>query len=143
MNTEIEAPRHLVIVDDSDEDAELTIRILQKENLIDSVTRFYDGPEALDYFLSATLTTRPKLILLDLDMPKMHGLEVLRQLKQHHECRPIPVVIMSSSFDDETVRTSYLLGVNGYVRKHSLYENLKEEVKQMGTYWLRTNYSLT
>lgn len=130
----------VVIVDDSDEDAELATRILKKENMAATVMHFYDGAQGLAYLFSKTLTKPPQLVLLDLEMPGMHGLEVLTRMKEDLEKRMIPVVVMSSCTDDHTIAECYLRGVNGYMRKHTQYEKLRDEIKSLGGYWLSTNY---
>jgi two-component system, response regulator len=140
MIAETEVEPYLVIVDDSEEDAELTTRVLKSGKLITSVVHFSDGAEALEYFFSASFKRLPVLMLLDLDMPKVGGLEVLRKIKQDELKKHIPIVIMSSCGDDNVIRESYSLGVNGFVRKHVQFEKFRQEMLCVGDFWLRTNY---
>jgi two-component system, response regulator len=132
---------YLVIVDDSEEDAELTTRVLRGGNLIREVVHFFDGVEALDFVFSASFKAPPILMLLDLDMPKIHGLEVLKKIKNDEMKKRIPVVIMSSCSDEEIIKQSYSLGVNGFVKKHTQYDLFKKEITHLGEFWLKTNYS--
>ena len=140
-NNEIE----ILLVEDNIDDAEMTIRALKKVNLANKLTHLEDGQEALDFlfakgkFANRELTSKPKLILLDLKMPKVDGIEVLRQIKSSDATRSIPVVIMTSSAEDNDLITSYDLGVNSYVVKPVHFENFAKAVSDLGFYWLLTN----
>ncbi len=131
----------ILLVDDSFEDAELTLRVLKKDNLIQNGLHLHDGEQALQYLFSKEFEARPKLIVLDIEMPKVNGIEVLRRIKSDPAKMYIPVVMMSSSSHEKHVEESYRLGVNGYVIKHTNYEKFKNEITWLGKYWLQTNYS--
>lgn len=131
----------ILLVDDSFEDAELTLRVLKKDDLIQSGIHLHDGEQALLYLFSTAFEARPKLIVLDIEMPKVNGIEVLRRIKSDPSKMFIPVVMMSSSSNEKHVEESYRLGVNGYVVKHTNYEKFRDEIIWLGKYWLQTNYS--
>jgi two-component system response regulator len=140
-NNEIE----IVLVEDSMDDAEMTIRALKKVNLANKLIHLEDGQEALDFlfaqgkFFGRELTNKPKVILLDIKMPKVDGIEVLRKIKSAESTRSIPVVIMTSSAEDNDIITSYDLGVNSYIVKPVHFENFAKAVSELGLYWLLTN----
>ena len=135
----------ILLVEDSPEDAEMTIRSLKKINLANKLTHLEDGQEALDFlFAEGKYSGRkgmpfPKLIMLDIKMPKVDGIEVLRTLKAHESTKMIPVVIMTSSGEEKDMMTSYSLGVNSYVIKPVEFENFSKAVSELGLYWLITN----
>ena len=130
-------------VEDSAEDAEMTLRALQKHHLANKVHWVKDGAEALDYlFATGAYAQRaglPNLILLDIKMPKVDGIEVLRRLKADPTTRAIPVVVMTSSQEERDVAQSYDLGVNSYVVKPVDFAALTELARQAGYYWLAIN----
>ncbi|MGZ3930712.1 MAG: response regulator [Bacteroidia bacterium] len=135
----------IVLVEDSLDDAGLVIRSLRKSNLGNNIIHLTDGAEALE-FLFATgkyahrqVEDRPKVILLDLKMPKIGGLEVLRRIKTDERTKPIPVVVMTSSAEERDIIESYELGVNSYVVKPVGFENFAKAVASLGLYWLLTN----
>jgi CheY-like chemotaxis protein len=128
----------ILLVEDSAEDAEMTLRALRKNNLANRVHWVKDGQEALDYLEDAAAQA-PKLVMLDLKMPKVDGIEVLRQLKARPETRAIPVVVMTSSNEERDVLEAYRLGVNSYVVKPVAFEAFLETVSKIGLYWLLTN----
>jgi CheY-like chemotaxis protein len=137
----------ILLVEDSLDDANLVIRSLEKCNLANKLIHLGDGAEALD-FLFATgiyagrdMNDRPKLILLDLKMPKVDGLEVLRALKNDERTALIPVVVMTSSLEDKDLEKSYELGANSYVVKPVGFENFAKVVAELGFYWLLINQS--
>ena len=138
----------ILLVEDNPHDAELTIRALKKANLANRLIHLHDGAEALDFlFARGTYSDRnignkPKVILLDIKMPKVDGIEVLRQLKLNEETRTIPVVIMTSSKEEQDIITSYDLGVNSYVVKPVDFESFAKAVSQLGFYWLITNQAI-
>ena len=123
----------------------MTIRSLKKVNLANNLFHVKDGEEALDFiFARGTFSSReadnlPKVILLDIKMPKVDGIEVLRQLKTCESSRSIPVVIMTSSKEEQDIINSYELGVNSYVVKPVDFEGFARAVSQLGMYWLLTN----
>lgn len=140
-NNEIE----ILLVEDSMDDAEMTIRALKKVNLANNLVHLRDGREALDFifgkekFANRELTSKPKLILLDIKMPKVDGIEVLRQVKSNEATRNIPVVIMTSSGEDKDMIESYNLGANRYVVKPVHFENFAKAISELGFYWLLIN----
>jgi len=134
----------ILLAEDSPADAEMTLRALRKNNLANRVHWVKDGAEALEYvFRAGTYAERanqqPKLILLDIKMPKVDGIEVLRRLKGDPETRSIPVVVMTSSNEDRDVVESYRLGVNSYIVKPVAFDAFLETVAKIGMYWVLTN----
>lgn len=141
MHNQIE----VLLVEDNMHDAEMTIRSLKKVNLANNLVHVKDGEEALDFifargkFAGRESTDLPKVILLDIKMPKIDGIEVLRQLKSRESSKAIPVVIMTSSREEQDIISSYQLGVNSYVVKPVDFEGFARAVSQLGLYWLLTN----
>ncbi len=135
----------ILLVEDNPRDAELTIRALKKNNLANLLITVEDGAEALDFlFCRGKYATRdgghpPKVVLLDLKLPKISGLEVLRTLKQDEKTRTIPVVVVTSSREDPDVKTAYALGANSYVVKPVDFDAFAEAVSHLGLYWLLVN----
>jgi two-component system response regulator len=138
----------ILLVEDNPHDAELTIRALKKANLANRLIHLSDGAEALDFlfargmYADRSIGNRPKVILLDIKMPKVDGIEVLRQLKANEATRTIPVVIMTSSKEEQDIITSYDLGVNSYVVKPVDFEGFAKAVSELGFYWLITNQGI-
>ena len=135
----------ILLVEDNRHDAELTLRALTKSDLRSKLHWVEDGVEALD-FIRGTGAYRgrdsnqlPKLILLDLKMPRLNGLDVVRELKSDERTRSIPVVVMTSSNQSRDITDSYRLGVNGYVTKPIHFMDLAESILQIANYWLRVN----
>ena len=137
----------ILLVEDNSRDAELTIRELKNHNLANNLVWVKDGAEALNLLFGADpqgggeISHRPKVILLDLKLPKVDGLEVLRQLKADPRTRIIPVVVLTSSREEQDLVRSYELGVNSYVVKPVNFDNFSEAVSQLGMYWLLLNQS--
>jgi two-component system response regulator len=137
----------ILLVEDNPHDAEMTIRALRKANLANELIHVKDGVEALDFifakgtFSEREIENRPKVILLDIKMPKIDGIEVLRQIKSNEYTKTIPVVIMTSSKEEQDIITSYDLGVNSYVVKPVDFEGFAKAVSELGFYWLITNQS--
>jgi CheY-like chemotaxis protein len=133
----------ILIIEDSDEDAELTIRALKKHNL--KILRLNDGVEALDYmngngkFSNRNALANPRVIFLDLKMPRIGGLEVLEKIKSEQDTRSIPVVVLASSEDDPNIKRAYDLGANSYIVKPVDAENFMTTITGLGLYWLFTN----
>jgi len=140
-NNEVE----ILLVEDNTHDAEMTIRSLKKVNLANKLVHVQDGEEALDFifakgkFSGSSPGNLPKVILLDIKMPKVDGIEVLRQIKANEKTKMIPVVIMTSSGEEQDIIASYRLGVNSYVVKPVDFEGFARAVSELGLYWLLTN----
>ncbi|HTL67627.1 MAG TPA: response regulator [Lacunisphaera sp.] len=137
-------PRGILLVDDNPRDAEMTLDALQQYNLANEVTVLHDGAEALDYmFRRGEFVDRglaePAVILLDLKMPKVDGLEVLRQLKADPRLHVIPIVVMTSSREDQDLKACYKLGVNAYVVKPVSFHEFIEAVRALGAFWVVLN----
>ena len=140
----MEAIKPILFVDDSPRDTLLALEALNQCNLENEVVTLSDGVEALDYLHHrGDFTDRqgrnPSVILLDLKMPRMDGLEVLKQIKSDANLRVIPVVMMTSSQEESDVLLSYQLGVNAYVVKPVRFNDFVEAVKQLSTFWIRLN----
>lgn len=133
----------ILLVEDNDSDAELTLRALQQANLFNPVRRLSDGQEALDYLFPSPGTpdrgARPRLILLDLKLPMVSGLEVLRAVKAHPATRSIPVVVLSSSSEERDIAESYQSGANSYIVKPVEFDKFMTSVQKLGVYWLLLN----
>lgn len=135
----------ILLVEDSLEDAEMTIRALKKVHLANNLIHLEDGQEALDFlngkgkYTGRETNHKPKVILLDIKMPRVDGIEVLRQIKSSEEMRRIPVVIMTSSGEEKDMITSYNLGVNSYVVKPVDFEGFAKAVSELGLYWMLIN----
>lgn len=134
------ATADILLAEDSDADAELTLRALRKGNLINKVVRVRDGVEALEYvFREGEFSKRPggnpKLVLLDMKMPRLGGLDVLRRLRSDDRTRFIPVVVLTSSGEDRDIIESYNLGVNSYLVKPVNFSEFTQVVAHVGLYW--------
>jgi two-component system, response regulator len=136
----------LLLVEDNINDAELTIRELKKNNMANNLIHLKDGEEALAFiFGNGTCTDqqhvlpRPKLILLDIQMPKVNGIEVLQKIKSDPGTRTIPIVILTSSKEDPDIQKCYALGVNSYIIKPVNFESFTVAIKNLGFYWLLLN----
>jgi two-component system, response regulator len=138
-------PIDILLVEDNPTDAELCIRSLKKHNLANNLVWVKDGAEALDFlwcrgeFAGRRDTQRPRLILLDLKLPKVGGLEVLRQLKADETLKNIPVVVLTSSQEDRDLAECYSLGANGYVTKPVEFSDFSDAVIKLGLFWLLVN----
>ncbi len=135
----------ILLVEDNPRDAEMTMRAFNKRNLADRIVWVQDGAEALQHVFGSSETNtgqvvnRPKVILLDLKLPKVDGLEVLRELKSRPESRTIPIVVLTSSREEQDVVRSYELGVNSFVVKPLDFDGFSAAVAQLGMYWLLLN----
>jgi two-component system response regulator len=134
----------ILLVEDSDADAELIARALRKGNVVNRLVRVRDGVEALEFvFRKGAFERRgggqPRLILLDLKMPRLGGIEVLRRLKADEGARVIPVVVLTSSAEEQDVLESYKLGVNSYLVKPVAFADFTQVVSQTGLYWAVMN----
>ena len=130
----------VLLIEDNPDDAELTIRVLKKHHLANNLVHLHDGEEALNFLFSKS-NNIPKLILLDLKMPKVDGIDVLRKIKSDEQKKLIPIVILTSSKEDRDIIESYQLGVNAYVVKPVEFEKFVEAVAQLGLFWLLLNQS--
>jgi len=135
----------ILLVEDNPRDVDLTLRAIKRHHLANTIHVARDGQEALDYILGdashegAELAHRPKLVLLDLHLPKVDGIEVLRRLKADPKARIIPVVVLTSSAREADMVASYQLGVNSYIQKPVDFGEFIECVAKMGFYWLLLN----
>jgi len=141
MSHEVE----ILLVEDSPEDAELTIRALRQNKLANNIQVAEDGAEALDFLFcrgphkDRTFSHPPKLVLLDLKLPKVSGIDVLRAIRADERTRPIPVVILTSSKEERDLIDGYKLGVNAYAQKPVDFEQFSETVRQIGLFWMLIN----
>jgi CheY-like chemotaxis protein len=134
----------ILLVEDNPNDAELTIRALKKRKLANHLIWLKDGAEALEFLFctgayASRPQVRPRLILLDLKMPKVDGVEVLRRVKEDEQLKAIPVVVMTSSHEDQDIAESYRRGVNSYLVKPVEFERFQEVASNAGFYWLLIN----
>lgn len=140
--------RVILLVEDNENDEVLTLRALKKSNILNRVVVVRDGAEALDYLFARgthagrTATETPQVILLDLKLPKIDGLEVLRAIRGDDRTKLLPVVVLTSSVEDQDVIQSYGLGANSYVRKPVDFNQFVDAVRQLGLYWLVINQPL-
>ena len=138
-------PVEILLVEDNPRDAELTIRALKKRNLANRLVHVEDGAEALDFiyargrFAERESQHGPKVVFLDIKLPKVDGLEVLRIIKADKDTFMIPVVVVTSSQQEPDVRTAYALGANSYIVKPVGFEAFQEVMAQLGFYWLLVN----
>lgn len=131
----------LLVEDDSDHEL-LTIRALRKANIANEIRVARDGEEALDLLFGSgdhVLKTSPQVVLLDLKLPKIDGLEVLRRIRENERTQMLPVVVLTSSDEESDVIRSYRLGVNSYIRKPVNFTEFAEATRQLGMYWLVLN----
>ena len=135
----------ILLVEDNPHDVELTLRALKKRNLANKVHVVKDGAEALDYifakgaYAERNMDDTPKVVLLDLKLPKVNGLEVLRQIKSDEQTKTIPVVVLTSSREERDMVESYKLGVNSYIIKPVDFDKFLDAVGELGFYWLLLN----
>lgn len=135
----------ILLVEDNPDDEALTLRALKKNNVMNAVTVARDGVQALDYlFARAEHANRdprdlPTIILLDLKLPRLDGLEVLREIRANEKTRLLPVIILTSSREQQDLVTGYSLGANSYIRKPVDFDRFLEAVRQLGLYWLVLN----
>jgi CheY-like chemotaxis protein len=134
----------ILLVEDNMNDAELALTALNEYNLANKVEHVKDGPEALDFMFGTgkyadKLFAAPKLILLDLKMPKLNGLEVLKKLKSDERTKKIPVIMLTSSQEEPDIEQAYALGANSYIVKPVEFDKFVEALKSVGFYWMLVN----
>jgi two-component system response regulator len=138
-------PDTILLVEDNPDDRDLTLRALRRNHVANEIVSVADGVEALDYLFGRgeyshrDLTVRPRLILLDLKLPKLSGLEVLSSIRADARTRTLPVVILTSSSEEQDILASYERGANSYVRKPVVFGDFAAAVSQLGLYWLLLN----
>ena len=138
-------PLEILLVEDNPHDAELAIRALKKRNLANNLVHVADGQEALDFLFGTgphagrDINDLPKVVMLDLKLPKLDGIEVLRQLRADPRTKLLPVVVLTSSREESDVIQTYELGANSYIVKPVDFENFSEAVSKLGMYWLLMN----
>jgi CheY-like chemotaxis protein len=141
----MKSPLEILLVEDNPQEAELTIRALKKRTLANHFVHVHDGQEALDFlfgkgpYKERDVRELPKVVLLDLKLPKLDGIEVLRQMRANKHTRLVPVVVLTSSREDRDVIEAYQLGANSYIVKPVDFEKFLEVVSNMITYWLLLN----
>ncbi|WP_421655454.1 response regulator [Leptothermofonsia sp. ETS-13] len=137
--------RSILLVEDNPDDEVLAIRALRRSRITNEIVVVHDGVEALDYlfgrgaYAGRDLSNQPAVILLDLKLPRMDGIEVLRELRAHESTRLLPIVILTTSEEEQDVINSYSLGCNSYVRKPIDFLQFSQAVQQLGMYWLLLN----
>jgi two-component system, response regulator len=137
----------ILLVEDNPDDEALTLRALKKSNIANKVVVAHDGAEALDYlfatgaYAGSATSDLPQIIFLDLKLPKVDGLEVLRRLRSDKRTKLLPVVILTSSKEEQDIISGYSLGANSYIRKPVDFEKFAESARQLGLYWLVLNES--
>jgi two-component system response regulator len=145
----LETPGEILLIEDNPNDAELTIRALRKNHFSNSIVHVRDGVEAIEYlfgtgaYAGRNTGGTPKLILLDIKMPKVDGFEVLQKIKDSELTRKIPVVMLTSSKEDPDIARCYGLGVNSYIVKPVDFDVFHKAVSELGFYWLLLNQSIS
>jgi two-component system, response regulator len=135
----------ILLVEDNQDDMELALHALERAKVANHIIVVRDGEEALDFlfcrgaFADRSFDHPPKLVLLDLKLPKIEGMEVLKQVKNDSRTKKVPVVIMTSSKEERDLVNSYALGVNSYIQKPVDFDQFRETIKAVGLYWLVTN----
>jgi CheY-like chemotaxis protein len=137
--------RVILLVEDNPDDEALAIRALQRHHIGNEIVVAHDGVEALDYlfgtgaYADRDITLKPTVVLLDLKLPRVDGLEVLRQIREHDLTKLLPVVVLTTSNEEQDLLNSYSLGCNSYIRKPVDFIQFSEAIRQLGMYWLLMN----
>ncbi|MCE5255238.1 MAG: response regulator [Spirochaetaceae bacterium] len=145
MSTTLPERSAILLVEDNPDDEELTLIAFRNSHIANEVIVMRDGAEALDFLLrkgahaDRNLSTDPRLVLLDLKLPKISGLEVLRKMRQNCDTKYTPVVVLTTSNQDEDIINSYQLGANSFIRKPVEFSKFNEAIRQLGMYWLLLN----
>ena len=135
----------ILLIEDNPNDIELTLRVLKENNLANNVQVVKDGEEALDFIFGTgkyedrDINLKPKIILLDLKLPKVSGIEILQKIRADERTKYIPVVVLTSSKEERDIVDAYKLGVNSYIVKPVQFESFVKTVKELGMYWLLIN----
>lgn len=135
----------ILLVEDNPRDVELMIRAIKKQNIVNPIFNVEDGAAALDFifcrgaFTNRDISIQPKVVLLDLKLPRVNGLEVLKEIKADERTRIIPVVVVTSSQEDPDIKTAYALGANSYVVKPVSSDAFVDAMSKLGLYWLLVN----
>ena len=129
----------VLLIEDNASDAELTIRELKKHNMANNLVHLKNGEEALDFIFGTGEQYSPKVVLLDIQMPKVNGIEVLQKIKSDPRTRLVPVVMLTSSKEDPDIQKCYELGANSYIVKPVNFEGFAQAIKNLGFYWLLLN----
>jgi len=134
----------ILLVEDNPDDVELTMRAFRKSNIVNEIIVARDGVEALDYLFSSGIhagrpPTLPQVVLLDLKLPRVDGLHVLERIRAHPRTRLLPVVVLTSSVEEQDLLNTYSRGANSYIRKPVDFQEFVEAVRQLGLYWLLLN----
>lgn len=140
----IDPSRNILLIEDNPDDIELTLHALKRNNIVNPITIIREGQEALHYLFRTEQYADsphpdPSIILLDLKLPKVDGIEILKKIKQDELLKKIPVVVLTSSKEDKDVVESYKLGVNSYIRKPVDFDQFVDTVRHIGYYWLIVN----
>jgi len=141
MSTEVE----ILLVEDKRSDAEMTIRAIRKNNIANHIVHLRDGKEALDFLFGTgeyegrDINKKPKVIILDMKMPKVSGLEVLQKIRANETTQKIPVVMLTSSKENPDIEKCYALGVNSYIVKPVVFDDFMKVVSELGMYWVLHN----
>jgi DNA-binding response OmpR family regulator len=133
-----------LLIEDDHEEAELTIRSLKRNNLVNKIIHIDDGADALEFLFSegrfeGQPKNHPRMVLLDLNLPRVGGLEILRRIKSHNDTCTIPVVVLTSSAEERDIIESYKLGVNSYIVKPVNFESFSKAIEEMKMYWMVLN----
>jgi len=132
-------PKTILLVEDNADDEQLTLRAMRQSDVPNIIRVARDGAEALDFLFGPTAQRLPDLVLLDLKLPKVSGLEVLERIRREEKTRTLPIVVLTSSDEEKDIVESYNLGANSYIRKPVDFDEFIDAVRQLGLYWLSMN----